>query len=111
MKDERKTKKLLIAELAELRQRVSELENSEPMHKRAEEALRESEEKYRTLVEQSLEGIVIVVGPPPKMVFANSSFVRMMGYTLSELLAMSPQELEDLVHPVGEERRGDHAGE
>ena len=39
MKDDRKTKKQLISELTELRQRTAELEAAEPELKRAEEAL------------------------------------------------------------------------
>ena len=49
MKDEKKTKNQLIQELAEMRQRVAQLEALEIEYKRAGEALRESEEKYRTL--------------------------------------------------------------
>ena len=61
--------------------------------KKSQEALRDKEEQYRSLVDQSLEGIVIVAGPPPKLVFANSSFAEIYVYTVSELLAMSSQEL------------------
>ena len=39
----------------ELEQRIKELENEALEPKRAEEALRESEEKYRALFERSLE--------------------------------------------------------
>jgi PAS domain-containing protein len=45
-----KTKKQMMNELAELRQRIAKLKTSESEHKRAEEELRRSEEKYRSLV-------------------------------------------------------------
>jgi PAS domain S-box-containing protein len=48
MKDDRKTKKQLISELTELRQRVAELKESGLELKRAEEALSVSEERFRT---------------------------------------------------------------
>ena len=51
MKDQEKTKEQLIAELEELRGRVSALEASETEWRRTEEALQESEERFRLLVE------------------------------------------------------------
>ena len=64
MKDRDKTKEdfgelsraELISELVELGQRVAELEAVDTGRKRAEEALRKSEERYRYFVEQTAEG-------------------------------------------------------
>ena len=67
--------------------------------KRVEEAVRESEVKYRTLIDQSLEGIVIAQGPAPRLVFANSTMAKILGYTPDELISLSPKETEGLVHP------------
>jgi PAS domain S-box-containing protein len=65
----------------------------------AEKGLRESEEKYRVLVEQSPLGIVIGQTPPIRIVFANLAFARIMGYTREELVSLSQHEIEELVHP------------
>jgi two-component system, cell cycle sensor histidine kinase and response regulator CckA len=67
--------------------------------KQAEENLKESEEKYRLLVEESLQGIVVAQGIPPRPVFANPAMTMILGYTFEEFLSLSPQEIEDLVHP------------
>ena len=50
--------------------------------KQVEEALRESEEKYRMLVESSIDGIAIVQGA--EMKFANKALLDMYGATRSE---------------------------
>jgi PAS domain S-box-containing protein len=53
MKDQSKTKQVLIQELASLKQRIADLERSESDRKRTEDALRESAEQYRILAENS----------------------------------------------------------
>jgi two-component system sensor kinase FixL len=60
----------------------------------AEEALRQSEEKYSTLVENSLTGIYIDQGA--KIVFANERFATIYKYKRNELIGMDPRQL---VHP------------
>ena len=62
-------------------------------------ALKESEEKYRTLVEQSLQGIMIGQGFPPSVVFVNPAMAKMLGYTHEELTSLSPKEIEASVYP------------
>jgi PAS domain S-box-containing protein len=62
--------------------------------KHAEEALKESEEKYRTLVESSLTGISI--HQDGKYVFVNDRFARIHGYTIQELLGKNHLTL---IHP------------
>jgi PAS domain S-box-containing protein len=65
--------------------------------KRAENALRAGEAKYRALAENSQQGIAIFQGR--KLVYANPAHCRMFGYSAQELMAMSEQELLGLVHP------------
>ncbi len=67
--------------------------------KKVDEALKESEEKYRTLVEQSLQGIMIGQGFPPRVVFVNPAMAKMLGYTHEELTSLSPKEIEASVYP------------
>jgi len=51
--------------------------------KQAEEALRESEEKYRTVLETSLDPIV-VYDMEGKVIYFNPAFTRVFGWTLEE---------------------------
>ena len=61
------------------------------------EELRESEEKYRTLVEQSVQGLVII--QDFRILFANIVFAEICGYAVEELLFLSPEKMATMIHP------------
>lgn len=78
--------------------------------KQVEQALRESEVKYRTLVEQAQDGIVIVQGGDldGKIIFLNHRFAQMLGYHSDELLdtffmrIIHPEAMEPLLSRLGD---------
>ena len=82
--DEDETKDQLINELVVLRQRIAELEALEIKHKQVEEALRESEETYRALVDHMTEGYMIVRGNRIK--FANIRWAEILGIPPEKLI-------------------------
>jgi len=53
--------------------------------KRAEEAIRASEERYRALFQGAAEGILVADVETEKFVYANPAVCRMLGYTEEEL--------------------------
>lgn len=57
--------------------------------KRTEEALRESEERYRAVVEQSAEAIWIFDPDTKRVLESNTSFQELLGYTAEELREMT----------------------
>ena len=57
--------------------------------KRAEKALRDSEELYRTVVEQAEENIFVVDWESKRILEANAALQRSLGYTLEELQDMT----------------------
>jgi len=63
--------------------------------RKEETLLVESEERYRTLVEESNDGIFITDGK--KFLFVNERMIDITGYTLEELITMNPFRL---IHPV-----------
>ncbi len=65
--------------------------------KQAEAALKASEEKYRALVQHSLQGIVIF--QDMRIVYVNKAFTEITGYSSEELLSSSPEQIKTLVHP------------
>jgi PAS domain S-box-containing protein len=67
--------------------------------RQAEAELRGSEEKYRFLVEHSLQGMAVAQGTPPRLVFANRALGQMVGYTVEELVSLSAEQVTDLIHP------------
>lgn len=79
--------------------------------RKAEEKLTESQEKYRTLVDNIQDGIFIIQGV--EIQFANEAFARMIGYTAEEVIGMDFRKLvapEDL-EMVADRYRRRQAGE
>jgi PAS domain S-box-containing protein len=90
-----KSKEQLTSEIKQLRQRIDELEAAEIEHKRVEEALRKSEEKYRTVVEISPDGIAIA--SRGRHVFVNKRLAKIFGVSSTEELVGKP--VMDYIHP------------
>jgi len=92
MQDEHKPKEQLIIELHELRERVAELEKGKAEPKRAKEALPESGERYRDLLEHSrtlmcthdLEGRVLSV---------SAWVTELLGYPQEVILQMNIRDI------------------
>ncbi len=79
--------------------------------KKLENAIRESEEKYRTLVENSQDGVFIV--QDSRMVFYNKAFAVMTGYNEQELVdhhisdILAPEDAETVVSRNEARMRGE----
>ncbi|MFX1376817.1 MAG: PAS domain S-box protein [Promethearchaeota archaeon] len=69
--------------------------------KKTEEKLRESEEKFRTITEQSLMGILILQDGVVK--YANEKLAEMGGYSIEEMKSWTTVELAELIHPEDRE--------
>ena len=80
MEDTEKTKEQLIEELAELRQRNADrLEESETERQQMEETLRESEERFRRMVQQTPAGYFCIDGEG-RFQDVNDAWLRLHGY-------------------------------
>ncbi|MBN1567234.1 MAG: PAS domain S-box protein [Acidobacteria bacterium] len=66
---------------------------------KAAETLRKSEEKYRMLVENSLQGLAVVQNDQLK--FCNKAYAEMTGYSVEELLSFA--DSRRLIHPEDRE--------
>ncbi|NHJ14410.1 MAG: PAS domain S-box protein [Candidatus Thorarchaeota archaeon] len=67
--------------------------------KAAEQALAESEAKYRALVESSSQPFVILQGTPPEIVYANPAATKVAGYSFDELTAMGSSWIKRIMDP------------
>jgi PAS domain S-box-containing protein len=94
MEDQDKTKEQLVNELVELRQRIADLEKLEVKRKRTEEALRKSEERYRTILDNIEDGYfeVDIAG---NFTFFNGFLCRMLGYSIDEMMGMNNRQYMD----------------
>ncbi|HKS37702.1 MAG TPA: PAS domain S-box protein, partial [Verrucomicrobiae bacterium] len=87
----------------ELRRNVIELKNSVANHSRAEEALREAEEKYRSIFENVMEGIFQTT-PDGHYRSANPMLARIYGYRSPDELIAAVSDINHQIY-VGPSRR------
>jgi PAS domain S-box-containing protein len=100
LKDERKTKKQLIEELRELRQRGSELINKSPaepyrginQRKQTKELLRESEESFRALTENS-QDVIMRFDRDFRHLYVNSYVEKMTGIAPRNFIGKTHKQL------------------
>jgi PAS domain S-box-containing protein len=85
MKDKDKTKEQILNELAKSRRRIAEFEKLETEHKRIKEALQDSEEKYRNIVELDPDGI-IAIDLKGFITSCNTAFLNLSGFTKKEII-------------------------
>jgi len=85
----------MIPTYEEMENKVRALEREALTRNRTEELLRESEEKYRCVVENVNVGLLVV--QDLKIVFANAAISTYMGYTKDELIN-NPNPFE-FIHP------------
>ncbi|MFX1483023.1 MAG: PAS domain S-box protein [Promethearchaeota archaeon] len=65
----------------------------------AEEALKISEQKYRTLIDESIQGIMIIQAVPLQVKFVNPAFANFLEHTVDEVLKFTPADIRSLIHP------------
>src|SRR5262249_53426329 len=70
-----------------------ELEEEAAEHRRTEAHLRESEARYRAVIEQSSEGIFLLDSKTRLVTEANPAFLALLGYTAEEILRCTIYDL------------------
>lgn len=94
MSDEQKTRAQLIEELQALRQQVTALGEPEQQRRQTEQALRESEEKYRAILE-NIEEAYYETDLTGSFTFFNDALCQMLGYARDELMGMNYRQYMD----------------
>lgn len=89
------------------------LEQKEVDRKIAEEALKESQERYRTAIEYSNDGVALVEGD--KLIFVNKRMVEIFGYETSDeligqtvALTVHPDDTEMVLNINRKRQNGEH---
>ena len=95
MKDQYKTKKQLLEELEVFRNELAELKKAETNRKRAEEALKESEQRFRSIFEGAIDGILLADIETKKFNTGNRMICKMLDYSLKEVKNLSVMD----IHP------------
>jgi PAS domain S-box-containing protein len=103
MKDEDRTKEQLLSEVRELRDRVARLHAVEAERKKVEEALRESEVKFRTQFHLSPQPIAITEAKTGRLIDVNDKYCELTRYERANLIGRTTPELG--FYPQGDRDR------
>ncbi|HOD75390.1 MAG TPA: PAS domain S-box protein [Syntrophorhabdaceae bacterium] len=95
MSQRQNTREELLAEIAGLRQRIVELETTQTEFSQIEATLRKTEEKYRSIFEDAMEGI-FQTSVDGRFLSANPSLSRVHGYD-------SPQDLIESITNISKQ--------
>ncbi|MBA4390192.1 MAG: hypothetical protein C0399_04565 [Syntrophus sp. (in: bacteria)] len=87
--NEEETNAALTKELSRLRRTIASLEASRSKFKQMEGALRESEQRYRSLVKQSSDGVYLIDPKTGRIIEANTQFLKMLGYSEKEITRLT----------------------
>ncbi|MDY7031796.1 MAG: PAS domain S-box protein [Thermodesulfobacteriota bacterium] len=81
----------------ELEQRLMELEKETVEHKRTEEALLESEEKFHLISEQS--NLAILILQSGSIVYINQAVAEIIGYSIEDIKNWTGNKIAEVIHP------------
>ncbi len=82
----------------EFEKRLKALERKNAALVSQNHALKESEKKFRALVESSLQSFILM--QDTGVVFANAACSALTGYTNEELLSFTPEKIREILHPT-----------
>ena len=94
MSDVEKSRETLLAEQHALRRKVADLETTVARYKQVEDALRHSEEEYRSLFENASDAIFIVEMPTARILKTNEKAAELVRYTQEELCRLTVFDLD-----------------
>ena len=94
MKDKDKTKKQLMEEISELRQKIKAIENTSSNRADTNHEMLQSEAFYRLLIEHGNEAVLVIQNENIR--YVNKKAIEITGYSKNELNSKS---LIDLLHP------------
>ena len=97
----------------DLRSNLKQLRSEIIQREKTETALRESEQRYKTLFESAAEGILIADIESRQQRYANPAICKMLGYSLEELTKMSVNDIhpKDAIELVNAEFSAQAKGE
>ncbi len=67
-------------------------------------ALKASEDKYRNIVDGSIQGLVIAQDNPMRLCFVTKPMEEITGYTPEELMNFNPEQLKAMIYPADRTR-------